>query len=313
MRVGVGEQEQYAFVCAAVAEHVGGEVPQSLGRRAGGERREPGQDGRGERATPSAPVDDDGRDGRGRAGSRSSSGSGALAAAARGRAGSGRRRRRSRGTGWRRGRRRRRRGSRSGRSARGTGAAAPPGRPRTSVTNHCTIDGEERRATDQSRSQTIERDRERQAEEDGQARAAQVVGVAHEPHRMPRRRLELRQERRRVGVRVAVGDEEQVRERLRPVAERVRAGVTQPARHAAGEEAREPAEERDRREHPAGACLRRPVAASRARTDARGAAERGGEDQRRQREHEPDGHAAPRLRRRAPGARRRRGTSRRRR
>ena len=53
------------------------------------------------------------------------------------------------------------------------------------------------------------RERKQQAEEDGHARAAQIVRVADEVHRMLRRPLDAREHRRRVGVRISVGDEQQ--------------------------------------------------------------------------------------------------------
>src|SRR2546430_15800075 len=49
--------------------------------------------------------------------------------------------------------------------------------------------------------------------------------------------------RRRVAVRVPVGEEERVRAYLGAVADPVGAGVAEPARHPPGDERREPAEE----------------------------------------------------------------------
>ena len=98
------------------------------------------------------------------------------------------------------------------------------------------------------------RDGEQQPEEDSRARAAQLVRVADQPYRMQGRTVDTCEHRRRVGVRVAVGDEEDVRPRLRAVPDRVRGGVAQPLRSSPTDDAREPCEDRAReRQRPAAA------------------------------------------------------------
>src|SRR4051794_5336031 len=55
--------------------------------------------------------------------------------------------------------------------------------------------------------------------------------------------LDAVEHRGRIAVRVAIGEQQDVREHLRAVADAVGAGVPQPARHPAEHERREPAEE----------------------------------------------------------------------
>ena len=89
------------------------------------------------------------------------------------------------------------------------------------------------------------RQREQDPEEDGQPRAAQVVWIPDDTHGMTRRPVDDREEHlRRVGVRVAIRDEEDVRGRLGRVADRVGARVAEALRHSPSCERREPAQHR---------------------------------------------------------------------
>jgi hypothetical protein len=118
------------------------------------------------------------------------------------------------------------------------------------------------------------RDRQQQAEERRQPRAAQVVRE-HQPHGVLRRRLEGREHPVGVAVRIHVGEQERVRQHVRPVADRERPCVAQTARHLTPHERCEPTEERaDDREEAA-------VHVGRVRGDAAVAAEAaaGGSDE----------------------------------
>ena len=88
------------------------------------------------------------------------------------------------------------------------------------------------------------REEEEHAEEDGQARAAEVL-VLGDPDRMVGCRVGAVILRERVAVRIAIGDEEQVRPVLDPVAEAVDAKVAKAARHSADGQDREPGQERN--------------------------------------------------------------------
>ena len=132
------------------------------------------------------------------------------------------------------------------------------------------------------------RQREQDPEEHRQARATQVVRIPDDAHGMPRRPVrDVDQHLRRVGVRVAIGDEQEVRGRLRRVADRVRAGVAQAFRHPSLDERGKPAEYRaDDQQRSASGPLSR-LAARRAEVSGAQPGERGRDEQRRQYEQEP--------------------------
>ena len=166
---------------------------------------------------------------------------------------------------------------------------------------HEPLDGRGEEREDRPEEQPDEvRDRKRQTEEDGDAGPPQVLGVTDEVDRMRRRPRQLGEERGRVGVRVAVGDEQDVGEELRLVAEGVAAGIPEPARHPAGRERGEPAEERGDRADPGRLRGRRGVAAlaGGTRKAVTGARERRGDCEGGDREDEPEERAPARLRRR---------------
>ena len=134
-------------------------------------------------------------------------------------------------------------------------------------------------------------DREQEAEEGGQPRAPAVVGQL-ESDRV-RRQLPGRADRLRVGIRIALGEEQAIGIRLGGVADAVGAKVAQPERHPPGRERREPAEQaadgRDAadRGKPAPAAPPPVGALPGAAPGMEARAEDPGEDQRRQREQDP--------------------------
>ncbi len=142
---------------------------------------------------------------------------------------------------------------------------------------------------------------EQQAECDHQPGAATVV-VELEANRM-RRQAPRGAERVRVGVRIPVGEQQQVRVGLRRVADAVGAQVAQPVRHPPEGDRREPAEETanncDTRKA-AGPGLAGSVARVRAAAAAGGPAQHPGKDERGhgKEETEPDRPPALRCRRR---------------
>src|SRR4051794_1224204 len=150
----------------------------------------------------------------------------------------------------------------------------------------------------------VVRDEERQTEEDGQPRAAQVVRLTDEVHGMRGRPRGGLEHRRRVAVRVAIGEEERVRAYLGAVADPIGAGVTEPARHPPGDERCEPAEKgADPGEQPAApevpaVAVRAAAAATGGETtdrDAEPAAEERTDDECRDPQDQPQQRLPPRL------------------
>ena len=99
-------------------------------------------------------------------------------------------------------------------------------RPVTSATSQATTTASEREHAPEEEPDQV-RDREEEPEEDGEPRPLEAVGQL-ESNRV-RGQRGVRHDPGRVGGRVAVGDEEQVADDLRRVADRVDDQVTQPA------------------------------------------------------------------------------------
>ncbi len=132
------------------------------------------------------------------------------------------------------------------------------------------------------------RHREEETEESREPRAAAVV-VQIERDRVLRRRSRRRGERR-VGRRIRRCDEQDVRVRLRRVAEPVRGDVAQTVRHLAQSKAREPPEECGRQDDPAAHGEGAPEAPGRA-----AAVHQRQEEDRRNRKQEAGAGCQPRL------------------
>ena len=141
-------------------------------------------------------------------------------------------------------------------------------------------------------------DREEETEEDGEPRPLEIVGHDHADGVLGELRVRLGE--RRIGGRVARREQEEVRRRLRPVAERERDEVAQAARRGLrgrGSRTRRGTRRPPRRRRPtrtfhqtrllASARRRRPRALAR-RAGREPAAERGREEERREREDEPE-------------------------
>ena len=163
-------------------------------------------------------------------------------------------------------------------------------------------DGEEREHAPQREPDQV-RDREQEPEEDGQPRALDVVGEL-EPHGVRRQRGE-RQHAGRVARRVAVGDEQQVAERLRRVADAVGDQVAEAAGRRARARARRttrgtpPSQRRPPTLQPADHPESELAEASHETSPNHDAtAEDGREEERREREHEAGRDPAARLARR---------------
>ena len=173
--VGVGEQEEVAVGLGRVAQGEGAGVAQAERHRAGDQRGEPAEDGDGdEQRPPKALASSSGRkrehepEADGPAVLRSALGDAEFDRIAAARAGE------ARGRDWRSGRGTRTRGAGSARRRRGSGAARPGEVPVKSVANQLTIAAN--RASDAPQREPDQvRDREQQAEEDGEAAAPQLV------------------------------------------------------------------------------------------------------------------------------------------
>ena len=124
------------------------------------------------------------------------------------------------------------------------------GRPRISVTSHCTIEASTAstlQSTSQTRSGITSGSRKNTVTRD-MRRSSESPTTSDRVDRWP---LDRREHRGRVRVRVAVGDEQQVREDLSPVADHEPAGVPEALRHLPLHDADAPPEEGRHRADPA--------------------------------------------------------------